>query len=583
MFENKAGDPSTSPPSRGRSPSNSVASTSSRPVSKVRASFVAVERSGEQGQLWGLRKASDVSSMAEVIKENESSVMDGIPLGKSQTTPERKPNGGLGAILKGSAFVSTPSKEEPNKMDLAMDKQKSPLKPISADKQNKQPTSNGVGARASEAAKKIQEKTQPDASKPKAPAQQSVKHQPKPIETKASAPKPDKQSPKTPTSAGVKTRGGVAKIQGVMESAKRASEARELAKKSESAKKEPAVKSPTNVTATKDTPKSPAKHMRHSTTATSATATSAAHVQKEPEPPKRATHSSHPGRLPAAVTATTAASKAHDRTEPEPPKKVVHSNHPAKLPAVVTATTAASKAHDRSAPDSQFKKPAPRRQSEVHSSKPRLSTTSQASLAKKTSRASLAERPKSRASINKHDESFLARMMRPTESSAQKTHEKIQVSSPPRAKPAAPKVKSTSRPSLNGHAHHDHVDPAGDYTRPPISPTAAKHAQSSHKPKPATAQQTISDKKSSERTEKPGESPAESKAPEKNAAPEETIVDGPEPEHISKEDQEPDIEVAVAESTAKQKDSMPSPGTDSSTPEDEQKSQAPEPLAPIAA
>src|SRR5947207_15440587 len=88
MFENKTGDPatSTSPPSRGRSPAGSEASLSSRPVSKVRASFVAVERPAEagQGQQWGLRKASDVGIMAEVIKMQADSTA--IP----KTTQERE-------------------------------------------------------------------------------------------------------------------------------------------------------------------------------------------------------------------------------------------------------------------------------------------------------------------------------------------------------------------------------------------------------------------------------------------------------------------------------------------------------------
>jgi hypothetical protein len=63
MFEAKKEE--TSPPSRGRSPALSVSDATgygSRPISKVRASFVAVERSGQMGSMVGLRKASDVEN-----------------------------------------------------------------------------------------------------------------------------------------------------------------------------------------------------------------------------------------------------------------------------------------------------------------------------------------------------------------------------------------------------------------------------------------------------------------------------------------------------------------------------------------
>src|SRR5947209_130237 len=141
MFENKTSDlaTSTSPPSRGRSPADSEASLQSRPVSKVRASFVAGERPAEagQGQQWGLRKASDVGIMAEVTEEQ----LDGAALSRTaadqeaanpverpsadkkinstrgsatgegvEATPQKSTgiDGGLGTILKGSPFESSP-------------------------------------------------------------------------------------------------------------------------------------------------------------------------------------------------------------------------------------------------------------------------------------------------------------------------------------------------------------------------------------------------------------------------------------------------------------------------------------------
>src|SRR5437667_10092994 len=61
MFENKAEDPETSTPSRGRSPSGSVTSNVSnapRPLSKVRTNFVAVERGGQLGLFLGPKKVA---------------------------------------------------------------------------------------------------------------------------------------------------------------------------------------------------------------------------------------------------------------------------------------------------------------------------------------------------------------------------------------------------------------------------------------------------------------------------------------------------------------------------------------------
>src|SRR5271163_1121629 len=135
MFENKTSDlaTSTSPPSRGRSPANSEASLHSRPVSKVRATFVAVERPDEagQGQQWGLRKASDVAieeaeraieTSRPTRESNQASsnseppqtttVVKGVrSRNQSDTVQSKNHNmassenaGGLGAILKGSAF-----------------------------------------------------------------------------------------------------------------------------------------------------------------------------------------------------------------------------------------------------------------------------------------------------------------------------------------------------------------------------------------------------------------------------------------------------------------------------------------------
>jgi hypothetical protein len=409
MFENKAGDQSNSPPSRGRSPSGSINSGSSRQVSKVRASFVAVERPGDisSAPQWGLRKASDVSSMAEVKENHTADDLTRTQTVESQAMSPTSPHtskdsidGGIGTILKGSSFEGTPRKPS------------APAEPQKTEKVESTP--NGVGSRAAEMIKKMQSNekpapppttkvvTNPDAKPIKNPHPKPLV---KPSPDSPRVPRLEKASPKTPTDkSAAKTptspanakpplasiiRGGPAKVKGVMESAKRASDAREAAKKEPP---KPLQTKPTTNGVKKESVTSPA-------------------VTSPRSPTKFA-------KLPSAVTATTAAAAAKHETQPtvQPPAKRTAPR--ASMPAMQSRATAA---------------------------------TTASSLHKKTSRASLApngaERPKSRASTSgKPDSGFLERMMRPTQSSAQKSHEKVQVSSPPRPKAVSsrPKVSRKS-------------------------------------------------------------------------------------------------------------------------------------------
>ena len=466
MFENKGTDQSTSPPSRGRSPSGSVNSGNSRPVSKVRASFVAVERPRDisAGQQWGLRKASDVSSMAEV-KENEtgndvtrtSTVVTQNPEPiKSPTSPHTSQDsmdGGLGSILKGSSFEGTPKKQI-QKDNTSPTKDSSPLS------QKKEPTAtNGVGSKAAEVIKKMQSNekpgplpstsliTKPDAKPIKNPHPKPlVKPSPKPPRS----PKVDKPSPKTPTSpvtARSLVRGGPAKIKGVMESAKRATEAREAVKKEPPkpmSKKEPGSKPVSREVETQPKPKVNGVKKEAVNSPTKSTTT--------PKSPTR------PSKLPSAATAT-------------------------------TATTAAKR--DSQAPAQQpAKKSAPRASLPASQSRATGATAASA-LHKKSSRASLApnghDRPKSRVSLNKPDDGFLARMMRPTQSSQQKTHEKALVESPPRAHKITgshPKPRTSSfkgaRKSDQSDSQHSKLD--GVTEAPPDENAATPGAEGTAAP-----------------------------------------------------------------------------------------------------
>ncbi|RMZ87722.1 hypothetical protein DV736_g5055, partial [Chaetothyriales sp. CBS 134916] len=359
IFENKsASDQSTSPPSRGRSSSGSVASASSRPVSSVRTSFVTVDTpvalsQTAQGQLG---KASEVGRMAEASEESSNAAA--VASDATLTSPHQTTHpieGGLGTILKGSSFEGTPEKET--------EKETGP-----------HPETNGVVSRAAAMVERIKSIDKP-LPPPIVHLNTTPTAQPvKPPHPKYVSPRRVVATANTPTSTPgnrLPIRGGPAKILGVMESAKEAREAREAARQ------EQTNKTTTATTAARDGRKA-----------------AAVEPMQKLAPRSRF---SVPAKLPSAATAKTAASTAKSETEAS--RKVRSSTSrmslaagPTRVPSAVTTST----------------------------------------LAKKASRASLSNRDdaKSRASTVKPDESFLARMSRPTVSSASKTHDKVGTKSP---------------------------------------------------------------------------------------------------------------------------------------------------------
>lgn len=457
MFENKASDQSTSPPSRGRSPNPSELSNNSRPVSKVRASFVAVERAGENGgaPILGLRRMnSEVSSQGEVkgnhttdngnvdnaAVETQTPVQAGLVSEPENAAPaaESAIEGGLGNILKGSAFVdSTPAKAtwEAGKLGDALSSG------LLRDQLPKSPNKSKDEAKAAELVKRMgaakERKSGPppttvlqttESAQPvKAPPTRHANTRPAPKSPVTSRP-----SPQTQISPMAHIRGGPAKIRGVMNSAKEAQRARDASQ--QDAAKVGRTRSSTQ----KDTKVKPKP------------ATESIKNERTPTSPKTA-------RSPTAT-------RTKSPTRPD------------KLPNAATAPTAASVARSdaHSSPtEPNSRKAVAKKPSSTSVQPPRASTISTTStLAKKASRASLTnghDRPKSRVSTSKLDESFLARMMRPTASSAQKTHEKVQINSPPRKAASSHKPKDAAKhkspPKMRLHPSGDHANgnnPIGD-------------------------------------------------------------------------------------------------------------------------
>ncbi|KIW96591.1 uncharacterized protein Z519_01982 [Cladophialophora bantiana CBS 173.52] len=434
MFENKASDQSTSPPSRGRSPNPSEISNHSRPVSKVRASFVAVERPSENGgaPLIGLRRASEVSSMGE-IKENviEDAESTEKSLAAADTTKKDDATsapqtalsanndideGGLGNILKGSAFVEqTPSKPSTEAKNLT--------EAIASGRiQEKIPRPLSKSENESNAADMVKKMQATDGTMPGPPPTttlqttqdaQPIKPPPtrqqiniKPIPKSPTVTRP---SPRTPTSPKLHIKGGAAKIKGVMDSAKEAQKAREAARIN-AEKKEKTQSSAPKIGISAKSRAAPENLKKEQTPVTPKAVRSPNTVKTKPP--------TVPGKLPAAATATTASIAAkHDAL------------------------------HSPTEPDRQS---VVKKSSTLSTRQPRASSSASTfSLAKKASRTSLTngpDRPKSRVSTSRPDEGFLARMMRPTASSAQKVHEKVQVHSPPKHKTVAQtKVRQSAK------------------------------------------------------------------------------------------------------------------------------------------
>ena len=457
MFETKHTDQSTSPPSRGRSPNSSITSGNSRPVSKVRNSFVAVERPSDiaSGQQWGLRKASDVSSMAEV-KESEALPQTSTvetPKHPEQTKSPPSPHmakqsidGGLGSILKGSAFDGTPKKRPAEKQ--------SPTKPSSPPTKKKEaPRSPIVGSKATQSARKMDSPKDKPNSSPKTTvstksdakqlnhAHPSPRDKPSPASPRS--PRLEKSSPKTPTSpatAKSMVKGGPAKIQGVVDSAKRASEGREASKHI----------LPKDITQ-KEFDLKPKPESRTASKLTASKPTANKGIETKSKPKVNGVKEKPESQPRSNVNGVKKEQDSSATTKPISPRGPTR---PGKLPSAATATTTAAAAkHDSQPPKQQpVRKPAPfsapRASLPATQSRATSGTTSSAAH-KKSSRTSLAangnERAGSRVSLNKPEDSFMARMMRPTASSAQKVHEKVEADSPPRSK--GPGHSKTVHPS----------------------------------------------------------------------------------------------------------------------------------------
>ena len=486
---------STSPPSRGRSPAGSAISDNSRPVSKVRTSFISVEGSGRMSNQSDFKESEKVvgedvgeltaapdgdaitkpqingdpqltsepleriSSSKDVILElaENGAVAAKFKLTEMDGTSDANPDKivstaedntasmlpadptdeatisggaalaedtvGLGSILKGSPFehdvgekADHPKPPEPKKKPAAAHSQtpRSQIKPTPNGLTNgkpkepqtskpggqSKPRATGSDASAHQKPSNASDRKLKDVGRPAAIKTEPVRAHPTPTTTAIAEnriKKPNLPGPRTPTKPVTSTKQPTPnKISPKLAKSKQPE--KDAAKDTrESSDKSAAISKPTPSTTvqlgTKST--STAKPLKRSTP----TSPKSASTKPRPKSPTR------PAKLPAAATASTAASAAKLDGAPPSTTDRKPGNHPS-----IQGRVPSNPAKPQS-------KPA------------RTSLPAGSKLVEKLK----APRPRqSMASSRLSEGSFLDRMMRPTQSSSQKTHEKVEVKTPPK-------------------------------------------------------------------------------------------------------------------------------------------------------
>ncbi|KAF2648302.1 hypothetical protein K491DRAFT_699023 [Lophiostoma macrostomum CBS 122681] len=207
-----------------------------------------------------------------------------------------------------------------------------------------------------------------------------------------------------------------------------------------STKASAAAKEAAKPPAPKETAKAPAPKTSRASLRPSTSSTTAHVVAKAKAPVAEAKKpASKPATAgPAAKDGTTTSPSGFKKPRPKSPTR------PVRLPSHLTAPTASSSAkHEEDGSQKLARKSSTVSRPAAPKAAPAArKQTSRASLAPSTTSSAAPKRPTSRASTRGGaDEGFLARMMRPTASSASKTHDKP--ASPPRR---APSTRASTKP-----------------------------------------------------------------------------------------------------------------------------------------
>lgn len=497
-FEQK--DESTSPPSRGRSPAGSL-SDASRPISKVRTSFIAVEPSG---------KMADIDASGEL--GNKGHVLNGDGAGDFTTDREvekPKTNGvDLSPQMSTKKEENTPEqmvpKSSPGEKDSTSPEDPGTMNSVPPAAHPNNPYSNAedmTAARPPSDAKEVaaafdvttrEGETSPLGSILKgSPFEQDEnKGDPSNARETGTAAEPVQSSeqqtanPSTPMTNGKPKEAPAqnSRVQSKTKTSPRPSDTRNKSatQLASSTRGKSENKPETSISPAPTTPKNAATPSKQPV----AKKTSPKLVASK-EPKKEALRDAEkpslekPSRPSVAPKASLAASKPPTKPAKAPgPRSPPHyvkprprsPTRPVRLSGSATAPTAASAAKLDIAPAATAK------------SRDRV-PSNPISLRQKPARASLPagskstekikERPKTRlstASSKPSEGSFLDRMMRPTQSSSQKTHEKIEVKTPPKkSNGVRPKRKSDA----SEKAKSEKVETKGEQSIETVPPPQA--------------------------------------------------------------------------------------------------------------
>lgn len=469
----------TSPPSRGRSPVDSeiLRAANNRPISKVRTSFISVERSGQMGPSNGVKKPSDDldrkargEGSTEPKAATEPKVnSNGIHESSSLTDAKAKQNvdeekAGEGEVR---ADLSTPDNSEAPaaSADATLGKLEAETEVGTGRTENLDTQDEGNEANTPETAgqskdlgeilkgapfeSEVGERSNiakgqgesPPAGASAAPKKTSVPHPVHPEQSNNRS-KPSKliSQPKNPSRPSV------------INTKKAPSQVPKAA--STTASKETSNGPP-------KTPVSPSVAGRRPPLKTVApgksfTKPAVPSGESKKDLTKRTSRISVganiPGPAKADKNATASDENAKKSNSTSPPKtrpRPKSPTRPVRLPAAAMATTASSAAKLGDALPVR----SPSRASVATTSKAAsvIGRTPSNNTRKPSSRPSLPAQPApnqkprprtSMASMKAPEGSFLARMMRPTQSSASKTHEKVEAAPPAKSQPVKPKRKS---------------------------------------------------------------------------------------------------------------------------------------------
>ncbi|KAK4177747.1 hypothetical protein QBC36DRAFT_184240 [Triangularia setosa] len=467
MFEQKG---ETSPPERGRSPGAPFipGAESPRPLAKVRTSFIAIEKDGRMG----LTREGSQDSVPGIRKlSGGSSEMTTPTAGKEISNPFDKierPTSTPKTILRDQPIVETPQSKAEDKVATSPAKEakvtQTPVTEIVKKEEMKNPKPGLDG---------VLDKTATPAPKPEMK---------EPVNGTSSTNQKEKDASKEATKPTTTTTAPRATLKPITTLSSAGKLEVKPAKSPITTKppKSPALRPQQNLAVTKQTPERKVSHSGNTMTpkaATPAAKPSGPSSVKKP-PPLHASPAAtafvkpkvksptRPVKLPPGLTTHTAASGSKIHAD---------SSHPAS--SVVRSTSRASMSGTGTTSKAAPAKTLKRQSSTIGRARP--------SIGPPPPQPAKDHHPKKEKPV---DESFLARMMRPTQASANKVTQKVPISPPRHGPPASRKTSPAAKPRIKKASSRTGGTPA---TSRPHSATSGHGAPSASQTSLAPAAEIV--------------------------------------------------------------------------------------------